>query len=550
AALEALDEWEQVRTGEADVADASDLRRRALRALWRTDGDVDLAAAIDAVGRFGGEHGLEQVARRARALRDELDRPLLLAFLGEFNAGKSTLINAFIGAEVAPMGIVPTTATLNVLRGGAERIVRVVLDDGSTREGDYAQLGALLDAAAREGVDHVEIVLPSERLERVWILDAPGTNALDPAHEALAKEAARRADAVLWIFDAAQAGKLTETVMHEALRARGRLVVPVLNKMDRLKAGELDEVSELVARGFGAPPRAVSARAALRARLAGDDAAEVASGFPALLEELERLVFSRARELKRAACAGRLAEALRDALATEEELGARGAAEAADEAAAKEALLALGPELLLAVDDALRAYEQELDEAFEAAADEVLTFVRPRATRLSRHGAHPEDRAFLAELLERRLREATERCERRLVAQLRGRLAPIATTGLEERLRPAIAPALAAHWGYQRGVLEGGALRRFFEEVLPRAELERGALVAALARGRVDVRTELRPPLVEAVEQLQRSLVRDREARVEALEVERRATSRRVFAPLRALAEVLGEIAGTPPTTR
>jgi tetratricopeptide (TPR) repeat protein len=548
-ALTALDAWDVARAtveiARSDEALAAELRRRALRAAWRTGEDLDLAAAIDAVTRFSEEHALSDVARRARALRDELDRPLLLAVLGEFNAGKSTLINAFIGAEVAPMGIVPTTATLNVLRGGAERRVRLVLHDGSTREGGYEQLAALLEEAESTGVDRAEIVLPSETLERVWILDAPGTNALDPKHEELAKEAARRADAVLWIFDAAQAGKQSETRMHQELRARGRLVVPVLNKVDRLKPGELDEVCTVVRAGFGAEPLAVSARKALRARVTGDDVAYTESGFPRLLEALDAIVFGRARELKRAACAGRLAEALEAALSTEQERAERHVHARTVALDARERLLRLGPDLLLAIDDALRAYERELDEAFEAAAHEVLGFVRPRASRLSRHGAHAEDRAFLADLLERRLRDAIERCERRLLAQARARLAQADGEGDEvtERLRTSLRTALATHWGYQRGVLEGGALRRFFDEVLPRAELDVAVLGTALARGRVDSRAELRPALVEALELVQRERVEAREGEVRALDDARRREAERVFGPLRALHEVLREVA-------
>lgn len=548
-ALAALDAWDVARAtveiARADESLAAELRRRALRAAWRTGEDLDLAAAIDAVTRFSEEHALSDVARRARALRDELDRPLLLAVLGEFNAGKSTLINAFIGAEVAPMGIVPTTATLNVLRGGAERRVRLVLHDGSTREGGYEQLASLLEEAESTGVDRAEIVLPSETLERVWILDAPGTNALDPKHEELAKEAARRADAVLWIFDAAQAGKQSETRMHEELRARGRLVVPVLNKVDRLKPGELDEVCAVVRAGFGAEPLAVSARKALRARVAGDDAAYAESGFPRFLDALDGIVFGRARELKREACAGRLAEALEAALATEQERAERHAHARTVALEARERLLRLGPDLLLAIDDALRAYERELDEAFDAAAHEVLGFVRPRASRLSRHGAHAEDRAFLADLLERRLRDAIERCERRLLAQARARLGQADGDGeaVTDRLRASLRTALATHWGYQRGVLEGGALRRFFDEVLPRAELDVAVLGTALARGRVDSRTELRPALVEALELVQRERVEVREGEVRALDDARRREAERVFGPLRALHEVLREVA-------
>jgi len=85
--------------------------------------------------------------------------------MGEFNAGKSTFINALIGEEVAPMGVTPTTATLNVLRYGAERRVRVVHFDDTVREGAYEDLRRILAEAERasRSVRRVEILFPPRR---------------------------------------------------------------------------------------------------------------------------------------------------------------------------------------------------------------------------------------------------------------------------------------------------------------------------------------------------------------------------------------------------
>lgn len=537
----------------ADEALERELRERTLRALWLDGGEVDLAAAIDAVAHFAADHRLDEVERRARQLRDELDRPLLLAVLGEFNAGKSTLINAFIGADVAPTGIVPTTATLNVLRSGAARRVRVVFADGHTREGSYEALGGMLEEAEAIGseaegaarVDRVEIVLPSEMLEKTWILDAPGTNALDEAHERLAREAARRADAVLWIFDAAQAGKATESKMLDALRAQGRVIVPVLNKCDRLKEGELERVSGVVEASFGSPPIPLSAKRALEARLLGDDGALEASGFPAFVRALEERIFARSRTLKQSACAGRLSRSLEIALERE-------ATEAAERSAERQRLLdrrtalgEVGADLQLAVTDAARAFDKEVDEAFDAAADEVLAFVRPRRSRFARQGADPEDRAFLADVLERRLRQAVDHCEARLAARLKGLLADAALDpeSLGAAIRSFVRPPLAAYWGFQRGLLEGGALERFFEEVLPEVELSRGPIAGALGASRAGVAEELRAPLLAAVTDLQRALDTELGAAVDAHDVAEADRSWRVVAPLHALSDVLAEIA-------
>lgn len=552
AALQAL--GRASRLPEEDRPRARAIRRDALRLLWRgTTEDVDLAAAIDEVARFAQEQELHDVQRRAQVLRDELDRPLLLAILGEFNAGKSTLVNAFVGADVAPTGILPTTATLNVLRGGAERRVRLVRKDGTTREGDYDQLKQMLEDAEEEetAIDHVEIVLPSELLERVWILDTPGSNAPVPEHEALAAEALRRADAALWIFDSGQAGKATEGKILKAIRASRRHVVAALNKVDRLKPEQLQKIHESLAEELpeiGDSVVALSAKRALKSRLKGDDEGWEASGFPRLLERLEIDVFNRSRQLKRRACGGRLLALLDDALATEEDAVATSEQELAELADVEEPLAKARLRLLDTVDEAVSAFDQTQTEAFEAAAVEVLSFVRPRTNRLGRHGADLEDRAFLAEVIEARLDRALSEAERALIARVRGLLAePTARLGLspdslERRVRGSVSPALARFAGFQSGVLAGGALRRFFEDELPRAELAKEPLAEALMMARAHPRERLRPALREALDALGDELERERQRRVEEVREGREQLRDRLYEPLRALREVLEEL--------
>ena len=68
----------------------------------------------------------------ARAV-EAFDRPLLVAVMGEFNAGKSSFVNALVGEPVAEVGVTPTTATINVLRHGP-RGGRVLFHDGRVQE--------------------------------------------------------------------------------------------------------------------------------------------------------------------------------------------------------------------------------------------------------------------------------------------------------------------------------------------------------------------------------------------------------------------------------
>jgi predicted GTPase len=143
----------------------------------------------------------------------EYDQPLLVAVMGEFSSGKSSFVNAFIGADVAPMGITPTTATINIVKYGRTRRARVVYRDNTSREiegtGLSQSLSDIDDNEARR-VQHVEILMPIDVLERVNIVDTPGLNSILPEHEAVARSFLQRADAVVWLFTANQAGKTTE----------------------------------------------------------------------------------------------------------------------------------------------------------------------------------------------------------------------------------------------------------------------------------------------------------------------------------------------------
>ncbi|HEY0712751.1 MAG TPA: tetratricopeptide repeat protein, partial [Polyangia bacterium] len=76
---------------------------------------------------------LAPLAPLATRAVEAFDRPLLIAVMGEFNAGKSSFVNALCGEPVAEVGVLPTTATINVLRYGP-RGGRILYHDGRAEE--------------------------------------------------------------------------------------------------------------------------------------------------------------------------------------------------------------------------------------------------------------------------------------------------------------------------------------------------------------------------------------------------------------------------------
>jgi len=192
----------------------------------------------------------------------QLDELFLLVVVGEFNAGKSALINALLGREVLAEGVTPTTSKIHHIGWG----------DKLTRE----PMGSVGE----------RITAPVETLRQLTIVDTPGTNALDRAHEALTTDYVPRADLVLFVTSSDRPLSESERVFLEAIRQWGKKVAMVVNKIDILRSE--DEVAEVVTyvsqnagRLLGVDPE-IFPVSALRAAEAEDETARAASGLPAV----------------------------------------------------------------------------------------------------------------------------------------------------------------------------------------------------------------------------------------------------------------------------
>ena len=222
-----------------------------------------LAALRAALRRFG----VDVAPADARILDDaiaNLDELFLLVVAGEYNSGKSSFINALLGAPVVAEGVTPTTDRITVLRYG-------------DTPGE-AVSGAFL----------VEHRFPADVLRRMAIVDTPGTNAIIQRHEELTRDFIPRADLVLFVTSASQPFSASERAFLELIRDWGKKVVIVVNKADLLDDAGLTEVVAFVGRHaedlFGVRPEifAVSSRLARQARDSDDQALWDASRFPVI----------------------------------------------------------------------------------------------------------------------------------------------------------------------------------------------------------------------------------------------------------------------------
>src|SRR5436309_3113584 len=78
-----------------------------------------LAALLDhAAERLSEARVRGEVVRDLRRLETQIEQPCVVAVVGRMKAGKSSFINALLGADLAKVGATETTATINYFRHG------------------------------------------------------------------------------------------------------------------------------------------------------------------------------------------------------------------------------------------------------------------------------------------------------------------------------------------------------------------------------------------------------------------------------------------------
>lgn len=209
----------------------------------------EVVAALEQLAELAGNLGMHslRVDIEGARLPKLAEGRFNLVVLGEFNHGKSTFVNALLGEALVPVGITPTTATINHIVYGAEPRARVLLRDGGTIEISPTELEdyvTLEGEHASEDIRYVELAYPSELLrERITLVDTPGVNDINQARAEVTYSYIPRADAVIFLLDSTQVLKQSErTFIQRRLLKRNRdKLIFVLGKIDLIDEDECQQ---------------------------------------------------------------------------------------------------------------------------------------------------------------------------------------------------------------------------------------------------------------------------------------------------------------------
>jgi GTPase SAR1 family protein len=179
---------------------------------------------------------IDEVIQLARKRMEHASGPFCLGVVGEFRVGKSTLINALIGREVAFTDFLEATPVICRFTHGSELDATFVYTDGREEGMSIEECTATLDERRHdrdwaEGVVRVDYRVPSEALHALDLWDAPGLGGSEE-NDLLAQQYLSMLGGAIWVMDATLVGKATIANPVARMHADGKPIICVLNRID------------------------------------------------------------------------------------------------------------------------------------------------------------------------------------------------------------------------------------------------------------------------------------------------------------------------------
>jgi GTP-binding protein EngB required for normal cell division len=208
-----------------------------------------LAARLREVKQFLAARGDDARAAECQALFVKLAEDRFnLAVLGQFKRGKSSLMNAIIGRDLLPTGLLPLTSAITTLCYGPKP--RVILKRQGWSLDDEIPLDELAQYVTEQGnpgnekgLVEARVELPVPFLRRgLYFIDTPGIGSARQQNTATTYAFLPEADAALFITSVEAPLSESEQAFLRDLRALARKLFIVVNKMDLLAPAEHEPV--------------------------------------------------------------------------------------------------------------------------------------------------------------------------------------------------------------------------------------------------------------------------------------------------------------------
>lgn len=224
-----------------------------------------------------------------------------LVVVGQFKRGKTSLINALLGADILPVAVVPLTSIVTIMKYGEALRIMVHFNDGRISEIKNESLPEYVTEKGNpkneKDVSEVVITYPSPYLRGgVHIIDTPGVGSVYEHNTDVAYQYLPKSDATLFLLSVDQPLSKAELDFLKDVREYSNRIFFLLNKADYFSEADLWESTEfskgVLMEAMGTEVRIfpVSAKLALEGKLSGAEGLIKKSLFPQFSDVLNNFL--------------------------------------------------------------------------------------------------------------------------------------------------------------------------------------------------------------------------------------------------------------------
>lgn len=235
-------------------------------------------------------------------LREKIEKNTFnLVVVGQFKRGKTSLINALLGADLLPVAVVPLTSIVTIMTYGDALRIKVYFNDGSVTEIKPESLPEYITEKGNpkniKDVSEVIITYPSPYLkDGVRLIDTPGVGSIYQHNTDVAYQYLPKSDAAMFLLSVDQPMSKAELDFLRDVKEYSNKIFFLLNKVDYLNEKDLQESIDFSkgvlkeAMGTEVKIFPVSARQALEGKIAGSAEMIQKSRLPEFSEALNRFL--------------------------------------------------------------------------------------------------------------------------------------------------------------------------------------------------------------------------------------------------------------------
>lgn len=176
---------------------------------------------------------------------------LHLAVLGQMKRGKSSFINALLGADVLPAGVLPVTAIITEIKHGPTAEATIIFTTGMREKADLCTLADYITEAGNPGnrrqVASVEITYPSAFLsDGITLIDTPGIGSTHAHNTRTTESYLQHVDAGIVVLSVDPPITGVESQFIRNIQEDIPKLFFILNKTDMASNGEVSHISKFL----------------------------------------------------------------------------------------------------------------------------------------------------------------------------------------------------------------------------------------------------------------------------------------------------------------